>query len=56
VFADFRRDGDYFASLFDLILTLYCIPFDSPAVADLSRTFRPGPQDFGEPESGSPRP
>lgn len=39
VYADFRRESEYFAVLFDLILNLYRIEFDHPAVADL-RTFR----------------
>lgn len=42
VFADFRSEEAYFATLFDLILTLYKIPFDSQAVADLRETLRPG--------------
>jgi Ras family/TIR domain/WD domain, G-beta repeat len=41
VFADFRRDEQYFAALLDLILTLYDIPFDDPAVADLRQRLRP---------------
>lgn len=42
VFADFRREEDYFATIFDLILTLYDIPFDSLAVADLRESLRAG--------------
>lgn len=40
VYADFRRDDLYFPSLFDLILTLYGIPFGHPAVADLRDAMR----------------
>ena len=40
VYADFRRDDLYFPSLFDLILTLYGIPFEHPAVADLRGSMR----------------
>jgi hypothetical protein len=35
VYADFRDESLYFAALFDLILTLYRIRVDQPAVADL---------------------
>jgi small GTP-binding protein len=35
VYADFRDDSLYFAALFDLILTLYRIRVDHPAIADL---------------------
>lgn len=40
VYADFRPDDLYFPSLFDLILTLYGIPFGHPAVADLRDAMR----------------
>lgn len=40
VYADFRRDDLYFPSLFDLILTLYGIPFGHRAVADLRDAMR----------------
>jgi small GTP-binding protein len=40
VYADFRRDDLYFPSLFDLILTLYGIRFEHPAVADLRDDLR----------------
>jgi small GTP-binding protein len=40
VYADFRRDDLYFPSLFDLILTLYGIPFEHPAVAHLRDSMR----------------
>lgn len=40
VYADFRSDDLYFPSLFDLILTLYGIPFGHPAVADLRDAMR----------------
>lgn len=39
-YADFRSDDLYFPSLFDLILTLYGIPFEHPAVADLRDAMR----------------
>lgn len=37
VYADFTREGSYFEKLFILILTIYKIPFDQPAVADLKQ-------------------
>jgi hypothetical protein len=40
VYADFRRDDLYFPSLFDLVLTLYRIDFEHPAVADLREGLR----------------
>ncbi|HWW74817.1 MAG TPA: toll/interleukin-1 receptor domain-containing protein, partial [Pyrinomonadaceae bacterium] len=40
VYADFRRDDLYFPSLFDLVLTLYRISFEHPAVADLRDALR----------------
>jgi len=40
VYADFRDDRSYHASLFDLILTLYGTPFDDRAVVDLRETLR----------------
>jgi small GTP-binding protein len=42
VYADFRRDENYFRALFDLILTIYGIPFDSLAVIDLRRSLQVG--------------
>jgi small GTP-binding protein len=42
VYADFRRDDLYFPSLFDLVLTLYGIPFGHRAVADLRDDLRAG--------------
>ena len=42
VYADFRRDDLYFPSLFDLVLTLYKIPFGHQAVADLRDDLRRG--------------
>jgi small GTP-binding protein len=44
VYADFRQDEDYFRVLFDLILTIYAIAFDSPAVIDLRQSLRGDPQ------------
>ncbi|MDQ3919215.1 MAG: TIR domain-containing protein, partial [Acidobacteriota bacterium] len=35
VFADFRDERNYFAAAFDLILSIYNIPFNHQAVADL---------------------
>ena len=35
VFVDFREENDYFVKLFDLILTLYNIPFDNPGLDEL---------------------
>lgn len=40
VYADFREEADYFGALYDLILTLYRIPFGHPAVADLRDKLR----------------
>ena len=40
VFGDFRRAESYFATLFDLILTLYRIDFSHPAVSDLRDALR----------------
>lgn len=38
VYVDFRDDGHYFARMFDLLLTLYQIPFDDEAMRDLRDT------------------
>ncbi len=35
VYADFRHEDHYFASLFDLVLTAYGVPFDDEAVIEL---------------------
>lgn len=40
VYCDFRKEEAYFESLFDLILTLYGIPFGNRAVADLRESMR----------------
>ncbi len=40
VYADFRDDRQYFATAFDLILSLYEIPFQHTAVADLRESLR----------------
>ena len=48
VYADFLRDQDYFSALFDLLLTLYEVPFDDEAVADLRSTLRT--DNFSDPE------
>lgn len=42
VYADFRLEESYFPALFDLILTLYRIPFGHPAVSDLRDSLRGG--------------
>lgn len=42
VYADFREEEFYFYTLFDLILTLYRIPFGHPAVSDLRNSLRGG--------------
>ena len=41
-YGDFRDETAYFVALFDLILTLYRIPFDEPAIADLRESLRAG--------------
>ncbi len=46
VHADFLREEAYFATLFDLILSLYGIDFHDRAVADLRETLRPGRMGF----------
>ena len=43
VSADFRDETAYFKTAFDLILSLYRIPPNDPAVADLRESLR-GPQ------------
>lgn len=40
VYADFRNQGDYFSSLFDLGLTIHEIPLGAQAVADLRDALR----------------
>lgn len=40
VWADFREPWSYFATLFDLVLTLHGIAVDDPAVADLRELLR----------------
>jgi hypothetical protein len=42
VYGSFLQDRLYFATLFDLILTLYRIPFEHPAVSDLRESLRGG--------------
>jgi hypothetical protein len=42
VYGNFVDERLYFASLFDLILTLYRIPFEHPAVSDLRDALRAG--------------
>ena len=39
-YANFRREEYYFVTLFDLLLTLYSIPFDDPLVRDLRENLR----------------
>ncbi|HLM54995.1 MAG TPA: TIR domain-containing protein [Pyrinomonadaceae bacterium] len=43
VYTDFRREEAYFASLLDVILTVYKIPFDHPAVSEFRTALRPPP-------------
>ncbi len=40
VYGDFRKDDAYFATAFDLILSLYQLPPNHPAVADLCESLR----------------
>jgi hypothetical protein len=40
VYADFRNQGDYFSSLFDLGLTMHSVPLGEQAVADLRDVLR----------------
>jgi small GTP-binding protein len=40
VFADFRKERNYFPVMFDLILDLYQIPHNAPAVLDLRQSLR----------------
>jgi hypothetical protein len=40
VYSDFRNETGYFATLFDLILSIYQIPFNSQAVVDLKESLR----------------
>jgi hypothetical protein len=42
VYGSFLDENLYFPSLFDLILTLYRIPFGHPAVSDLRESLRAG--------------
>jgi small GTP-binding protein len=43
VYADFRKEDDYFVTLFSLVLTMYGLkPRDNPAVAELKETLKPG--------------
>ncbi|HEX7330436.1 MAG TPA: TIR domain-containing protein [Pyrinomonadaceae bacterium] len=41
VYADFRDDSTYFTTVFDLILSVYDLPPNHPAVADLRESLRP---------------
>ena len=43
VYADFRDEVAYFTTAFDLILSLYQLPPNHPAVADLRESLR-GPE------------
>lgn len=42
VHASFEREEEYFANLFDLVLSLYKVTFDDPAVNDLRSRLRSG--------------
>ena len=44
VYSDFRSEEAYFATMFDLILSLHHIAFDDPAVADLRESLQAGPE------------
>jgi len=44
VYADFRDEVGYFATAFDLILSLYQLPPNHPAVADLRESLRGWPE------------
>ena len=46
VYADFRDEGAYFTTAFDLILSLYQLPPTDPALADLRESLR-GPEGPG---------
>ena len=40
VYGDFRQENMYFVALFDLLLTLYQVPFEHPVVQDLRANLR----------------
>jgi hypothetical protein len=40
VYGDFRPEIMYFVTLFDLLLTLYHVPFEHPVVQDLRANLR----------------
>lgn len=40
VYSDFREQKAYFAALFELILSIYRLPFDNPTFADLRKVLR----------------
>jgi hypothetical protein len=40
VYGDFRQEEQYFVTLFDLVLTLYQVPFDHTMVQDLRINLR----------------
>ena len=44
VYSDFIGEEYYFVSLFDLVLTLYHIPFEDPLVGDLRAKLEKKPQ------------
>jgi small GTP-binding protein len=44
VYADFRQAAGYFTTMFDLILSLYEIEFQNPAVADIRTSLRKAEQ------------
>ena len=41
VYGDFKSEEKYFENLFNLILTLYGISFDNPAIIDLLKSIQP---------------
>ena len=42
VYADFRREEGYFRTLFDLVLTIFGIPFENPGVVEQREALTPG--------------
>jgi hypothetical protein len=53
VYADFRNEAAYFATAFDLVVSLYGIAFDHPAVSQWRRSLR-GEEFFPRDESEQP--
>jgi small GTP-binding protein len=55
VYADFTREEDYLAGLFELVLTLYSIPFDDPLVLDWREKLRDDAKNFLSKDKGRGR-